>query len=116
MAFKNKKELELETPADPVAESRELEKDQAGSEILPGEFVVANEEEEHIIFTRENLILIAPKVWHYNHDEDSLGALSKKHAFRGQLARDFGIREGDTVICMPLKGEGKLIKVPQNDK
>lgn len=115
MAKKNSKApKEVESSINPVDESRELEIEQADSGVLPGEFVQVDEDAAHIIFTRDNLILIGPKFWLYNHD-GSLADCKGKTAFNGQMARDFGIREGDTVACMPLVGEGSLIKVPRKD-
>lgn len=107
--------VEEEAELDPIAESRELERDQ--SAMFSADFVQPQEEAAHIILTRENLILIGPGLWKYTHDEKGLGACASPTAFKGQMAANFGVRPGDHIQCGSIFG-GKVetFSIAQDDK
>lgn len=112
MANKNGKSTE-EVALDPVMESRELEKSQSEAGLFSADVVTPHEKEQHVILTRDNLTLVVPNVWRYKHDS-ALSECKVKSAFYGEMAKNFGIRPLDIVICQNDK-EACLVVVPLID-
>lgn len=108
-----KKKVEEEVVPDPLEESRELELEQAKAGVISGPIVEAKEDESHIILTRTNLTLVVPGVFRYHHDEAGLAVCKSKHAFHGEMAKNFGVRVGDVIICSN-KSEAILVVVQEN--